>query len=44
MLTVGEDRVVRDEFFDDNFTDGSPQNDQDDYLTTYRLINVTRDL
>lgn len=37
MLTDGEDGVVRYEFFDDNFMDGSPQNDQDQCLTTYRL-------
>ena len=44
MLTDAEGSVVRDEFVDDNFMDGSPQNDQDQDLKTYRLTNVTRDL
>ena len=44
MLTDAEGSVVRDEFVDDNFMDGSPQNGQNQDLRTYRLTNVTRDL
>ena len=44
MLTDAEGSVVRDEFVDDNFMDGSPQNHQDQDLRAYGLTNVTRDL
>lgn len=36
-----EEGIVRDEFFHDNFIDGSAKNDQDQDFATYRLTNVT---
>ena len=39
-----EEGIVRDEFFHDNFIDGSSKIDQDQDFATYRLTNVTGDL
>ena len=39
-----EEGIVRDEFFHDNFIDGSAKNDHDQDFATNRLTNVTGDL